>query len=69
MLTRMCAEQPNDWDKYLDPLLFAYCEVPQESLGFSPCELFNGWPVLGPMQILKQLWCKEIDDEVVRSFY
>ena len=33
MLTRMCAERPKDWDKYLDPLLFAYREVPQESMG------------------------------------
>ena len=23
MLTRMCADQPRDWDKYIDPLLFA----------------------------------------------
>lgn len=31
MLKRMCAEKPKDWDKYINALLFAYREVPQES--------------------------------------
>ena len=53
----------------IDPLLFAYREAPQESLGFSPFELLYGWPVRGPMQILKQLWSKEIEDPEVRSTY
>ena len=65
MLMRMCTERPKDWDKYIDPLLFAYREAPQESLGFSPFELLYGWPVRGAMQILKQLWSKE----TVRSTY
>ena len=42
MLKRMCAERPKDWDRYLPALLFAYREVPQESLGFSPFELLYG---------------------------
>ena len=69
MLMRMCAEQPKDWDKYIDPLLFAYREAPQESLGFSPFELLYGWPVRGPMQILKQLCSEEIEDTEVRNTY
>ena len=69
MLMRMCAERSKDWDKYIDPLLFAYREAPQESLGFSPFELLYGWPVRGPMQILKQLWSKEIEDQEVRTTY
>ena len=55
LLTRMCTERPKDWYKYIDPLLFAYREVPQESLGFSPFELIYGWPVRGPMQVLREL--------------
>ena len=54
-LKKMCAEQPKDWDKYIDPLVFAYREAPQESLGFSPFELLYGWPVRGSMEVLKQL--------------
>lgn len=34
ILKRMCAEKPKDWDKYINAMLFAYREVPQESLGF-----------------------------------
>jgi len=42
ILKRMCAEKPKDWDRYLPALLFAYREVPQESLSFSPFELLYG---------------------------
>ncbi|KAK7474090.1 hypothetical protein BaRGS_00034696 [Batillaria attramentaria] len=42
MLRRLCSERPRDWDRYLPALLFAYREVPQESLGFSPFELLYG---------------------------
>jgi len=42
MLRRMCAEKPKYWDRYLPALLFAYREVPQESLCFSPFELLYG---------------------------
>ncbi|CAG2201844.1 Retrovirus-related Pol polyprotein from transposon 17.6,Retrovirus-related Pol polyprotein from transposon opus,Retrovirus-related Pol polyprotein from transposon 297,Retrovirus-related Pol polyprotein from transposon gypsy [Mytilus edulis] len=38
MLNRMCHERPKDWDRYVNALLFAYREVPQESLKFSPFE-------------------------------
>ena len=34
VLLTMCAERPNDWDKYLPALLFAVREITQESLGF-----------------------------------
>ena len=31
MLKRLCPEQPKQWHWYIDALLFAYREVPQES--------------------------------------
>ena len=49
ILKRLCAEKPKDWDKYLGAVLFAYRDVPQESLGFSPFELVYGRSVRGPM--------------------
>ena len=55
----MCEEQPNDWDRYINPLLFAYREAPQASLGFSPFELLYGRTVRGPMTILRELWTEE----------
>ena len=69
MLTRMCMECPKDWDKYVDPLLFVYREVSQEGLGFSPFELIYGWPVRGPMQILRELWTNETVDPQVHTTY
>ncbi|XP_021346938.1 uncharacterized protein LOC110446222, partial [Mizuhopecten yessoensis] len=69
MLRRMCAERRRDWDKYINALLFAYREVPQESLGFSPFELLYGRTVRGPMKILKELWTKELPDDEVKTTY
>ena len=69
MLKRMCVERPKDWDKYLPAVLFAYREVPQESLGFSPFELVYGRSVRGPMAILKELWTNEVPDDQVKSTY
>ena len=66
VLLTMCAERPNDWDKYLPALLFAVREIPQESLGFSPFELLYGRNVRGPMQILRELWSVEETDEHAR---
>ena len=69
MLKRMCSERPKDWDKYLPAILFAYREVPQESLGFSPFELVYGRTVRGPMAILKELWTNDIKDPEIKSTY
>ena len=69
MLRRMCSERPKDWDRYLPALLFAYREVPQESLGFSPFELLYGRTVRGPMSILKEVWTKQETDPDVKLTY
>ena len=59
MLKKLCVEKPKQWDRYIDPLLFAYREAPQDSLGFSPFELLYGRTVRGPLSILKELWTEE----------
>jgi hypothetical protein len=69
MLKRMCHERPKDWDKYLNAVLFAYREVPQESLGFSPFELLYGRTVRGPVTILKELWSGKTDDDEIKTTY
>ena len=69
MLKRMCSERHKDWNKYFNALLFAYREVPHDSLGFSPFELLYERSVRGPMVILKELWTKEIQDEETKSTY
>lgn len=69
MLRRLCSEQPRQWHRYINALLFAYREVPQESTGFAPFELLYGRSVRGPMHILKELWTKEVDVPEVKTSY
>ena len=69
ILKRLCSERPKDWDKYLGAVLFAYRDVTQESLGFSPFELVYGRQVRGPMCILRELWTKDIADSEVKTTY
>ena len=69
MLKRLCSEQPRQWHRYINPLLFAYREVPQESTGSSPFELLYGRAVRGPMFILKELWTKELEEPEVKNSY
>ena len=56
MLRKFVEEHPNEWDKLLPYLLFAYREVPQESTGFSPFELLFGHHVRGPLDVMKESW-------------
>ena len=69
MLKHLCEEQPKQWHQYINALLFAYREVPQESTGFSPFELLYGHTVRGPMHILHELWTKEVDSPDVKNSY
>ena len=69
MLKKLCDEKPKDWDRYPSPLLFAYREVPQESLGFSPFELLYGRSVRGPLAILKEMWTNEQSSPEVKLTY
>ena len=64
MLRKMCAEKPKDWDRYINPLLFAYREVRQESLGYAPFELIYG---RGPMSIFRELLTNETVELEVKT--
>ena len=69
MLRRLCNEQPRQWHRFVNPLLFAYREAPQEATGFSPFELLYGRTVRGPVQILKELWTGETGGTEVKTSY
>lgn len=69
MLRKLCQEEPKSWDRLLAPLLFAYREVPQASLGFSPFELIYGRHVRGPLSLLKELWTGDHQSEEVKTTY
>ena len=69
MLKKLCAEKPEDWDRYIPALLFAYREVPHACLGYSAFELLYGRSVRGPLSILRELWAKEEVDPETKSSY
>ena len=68
MLKRLCQDQPKQWHRLINPVLFAYREVPRESTGFSPFLLY-GCSVRGPGTTLKDLWTKEVNIPEVRTSY
>ena len=63
MLRKFVSKSQKDWDEYLPYLLFAYREVPQESTGFSPFELFFGRRIRGPLDVLKEAWTGEAGEK------
>ncbi|XP_077523251.1 uncharacterized protein LOC144134162 [Amblyomma americanum] len=69
MLRRMCTEEPKDWDRFIEPLLFAHREVSQAITGFSPLELLYGRNVQGPLTILKELWTGDKLEEETKTAY
>ena len=60
-------QKGRDWDQLLPYVLFAYCEVPQSTTGFSPFKLLYGRKVRGPLDVLKEEWEaeKHSDESVV----
>ena len=69
MIKKMTIEKPRDWDCYIPAVLFAYREVPQESLGFSPFELLYGRTLRGPMSILREIWTSEEQHQEDQTTY
>ena len=61
MLKRMIHDEPDSWDRLLPYVLFAYREVPEVSTGFFPFELVYGWPVRGPLSVVKEAWVDKED--------
>ena len=67
MLKRLFSEKPRQWDRYINALLFAYREVPQQPTRFAPFELLYGRTVRGPMRILRSIWTGEEGETEART--
>ena len=68
MLKRMCMEEPKKWNKFLDPILFAYREVPHEATGFSPFELLYGRHIRGPLiMVREQITCENEEQKRIEA--
>jgi len=61
MLTSLTEKLPDSWDDALPSVLFAYREVPVETLGCSPFDLLFGRSVSGLLALLKSAWLHETD--------
>jgi len=57
MLSSLTENFPDSWDTALPWILFAYREMPVETLGFSPFDLLFGRSVAGPLSLLSPLGC------------
>ena len=69
MLKRLCPDQPNQWHRLINLVLFVYREGPRESTGLNPFQFLYGRPVRGPGTILKELWTKEVNICEVKTSY
>ena len=70
MLKRLSAEQPTQWPKFINPLLYAYREVEHSGTGYSPFYLMYGRQVRGPLHILRQAFEGNLtEDEEVKTAY
>ncbi len=56
MIRKFVHEDAKNWDKWLEPLLFAVREVPQASTGFSPFELLYGRQPRGVLVVPRETW-------------
>ena len=69
MLRKVATSEGKYWDKLVPYLLFAYCEVPQASTGFSPFELLYGKIARRPLDVLCETWevSKQSEESYVLS--
>ena len=62
MLRCYAKDEPDEWDKHIPFVLFAYREAPYESTGYSPFQLLYGRNVRGPLQLMKESWVDTNED-------
>ena len=56
LLRKFVKKEGWDWNMLLPYLLFAYCEVPPATTGFSSFELLYGREVYGSLNVVKEEW-------------
>jgi len=69
MLRKVSTNRPRDWDRWVPSVLFAYRELPQDTLKFSPFELVYGRTARGPMSVLRDLYIRRDIDNEIKSTY
>ena len=69
MLKKVVHANPEQWDRYIPALLFAYRELPSESTGFSPFELLYGRRPRGPIDLLARIWSGDQEEDQSKPLY
>ncbi|GFN81031.1 polyprotein [Plakobranchus ocellatus] len=69
MLRKVADKHPDDWDRLLPSVLFAYRETPQDGTKFSPFELMYGRTPRGIMSVLKELYTDQELVQEVKTIY
>ncbi len=59
MISKVAADNPKSWHKYLGYIMWALREVPNETTGVPPWLLTYGHLPRGPLAVLKETWCEE----------
>ena len=62
MLKALVDKYEMDWDQCLNWSLFAFREVPVETVGYSPFELLFGRNARRPLHLMKSLWTEDLTD-------
>ena len=57
MVSKVAADHPKTWYKYLGYVLWALREIPNETTGVPPWVMVFGHLPRGPLAILKESWC------------
>ena len=65
MVKKYSLSKSSRWEKDLPFLLFAVRSVPNDSLGFSPFEMVFGHNVRGPLEVVRDNWEKDTEDDNV----
>jgi len=64
MIRSLMDRFPDAWDTALPWVLFAYREVPAETLGYSPFDLLFGRSVAGPLALVKSSWLHKTELDI-----
>jgi hypothetical protein len=68
ILRKLCNEQPKQWHRYIDPLLFAI-RTTENSNGYTPFELLFGRLPRTHVAVLRDLWTGQDQNQEVKTTY
>jgi RNase H-like domain found in reverse transcriptase/Reverse transcriptase (RNA-dependent DNA polymerase)/Integrase zinc binding domain/SCAN domain len=68
ILRKLCSEQPKQWHRYIDPLLFAI-RTTENSNGYTPFELLFGRLPRTHVAVLRDLWTGQDQDPEIKTTY